>query len=143
MKKWNALLLYFLFLPAMLMTSCEKWDPWDEGNGGGGKPPQQECSVTGRLVRVPCGISDLDNFWIRTDNGVYYQPCDASLFHRMDVAYTLEEGMYVTFGFEPITGSSICDAEYLMLCPERIPERKQIKLTCFRPLVIRCGTGSN
>lgn len=140
MKKIHFMLLGSLLCIVVLFSSCKKWDPWEEGGGGGGGEPVDQCTISGNLVRVPCGISDLDNFWIKTDNGKYYQPCDASLIHRMDLAYPLTEGMRVQFGYSVLSGKSVCDNEYLMLCPQKAPQRLRIKLTCFQP-VMRCGTG--
>ena len=141
MKKLHIILSGTVLCLVMLFSSCEKWHPWEEGGGsGGGGKPSTQCSVSGTLVRVQCGISDLDNLWIRDDKGKYYQPCDASLIHRMDLAYPISEGMRVQFGYTVSTGKSVCDNEYLMLCPQRAPERIRIKLTCFQP-IIRCGTG--
>lgn len=142
MKKLHIMLSGTVLCLAMLFSSCEKWDPWNEGGGGnGGGKPSTECSISGNLVRVPCGISDLDNLWIKTDKGKYYQPCDASLIHRMDLAYPITEGMRIEFGYSVLTGESVCDNEYLMLCAQKTPPRTRIKITCFKP-IYRCGVDS-
>lgn len=139
MKKLHVLVSCTLLSLVMLFSSCKKWNPWEEGEGGGGKPSVDICSKTGTLVKVPCGVSDLDNLWIRTDDGKYYQPCDASLLQTMDLAYPIEEGLRIRFGFSVLSGPSLCDNEYLVLCPQKIPAKVRIRLTCIQP-VLRCGT---
>jgi hypothetical protein len=140
MKKIQLVMVSLLLGVAMLTTSCEKWNPWDDGKpGGGGGANTESCTLFGTLVRVPCGVSDLNNLWIKADNGKYYQPCDAGVLQTMDIAYPMEEGTRIQFGYKVINGSPVCDQEQVILCGAAWPQRTRIKITCIQP-VFRCGT---
>lgn len=141
MKKLHLILVGALLALVMLTTSCEKWNPWDDepGGGGGGGGNTENCTLFGTLVRIPCGVSDIDNLWIKADNGKYYQPCDAGILHTMDLAYPLQEGTRIQFGYRVISGSQVCDQEQVMLCGAAWPQRTKIRVTCIQP-VYRCGT---
>lgn len=135
MKKLHVFLPCLLIGLTVLLSACKKWDPWEEGGGGN---PGNLCPLSGTMIRVPCGISDLDNLWIRGYDGKYYQPCDASILHTMDLGF-VHEGAAVRFGYSELKGASVCGNEHLVRCPYKLPERTRIRLTCIQPLVFRTG----
>lgn len=91
---------------------------------------QNECTYTGTLVSVPCGISVFNNLWILRDDGKYFQPCDIGP-SAMLLSTEFIEGKRVSFNYAPLgSGSTLCDNEKLMLCPTILPQRTKIKLTC-------------
>lgn len=121
-------------------VSCKKFDPWGGEPGGGTTGSttsttgsgNTNCTLKGKLVSVPCGISDFDNLWIQTEDGKYYQPCDASIIHRSDYSVPLVDGTPITFGFEPMEKG--CLDEGLILCPNKLPAKIKIRLTCLNPI---------
>lgn len=147
MKKTTLNLWLVSILTLMLATSCERWDPfeWDDdpkttttggSTTGGGTTgwidTTMNCGLTGTLVEM-CEPSDLGKLWILGDDGQYYKPCDASILHTMDLAFPMEAGTRVMFGYSEINGPSICDIPSGVICPTVYYGEKKIKLTCIQP----------
>jgi hypothetical protein len=121
----------FLFLSLfslIVLSSCEKDNP--PSGGGGNDPKNPECNTYGTFVRLLCGSSIYDNYWIKTDDGRYLQPCatDVATF----LPLTISEGTRVKFGYKKIYGRTACDD--IINCAaidERMSGSSKIRVTCI------------
>jgi hypothetical protein len=124
----------------LAISACNPFGDDEPGGGGGGKPPvQNDCSLTGTMVRVICGVSIYDNLWIRTDNGKLIQPCEQSF--QTFVALNFKEGDRVKFSYRKINGPSPCDE--MIRCLAATPEHTPAIIDCIRvtdPIGGNCGT---
>lgn len=126
--KTTFLLLSMVSLIAL--SSCEKDNPPGDG---GNDPDIALCNTYGTFTRLLCGGSIYDNYWIRTDDGRYLQPCATDVVTLCPLP--IEEGTRVKFAYKKITGPSPCDD--IINCEaydERMAGSMKIRTTCIEIL---------
>lgn len=123
--KTTFLLLSFVSLIAL--SSCEKDNP----HGGGGKDPDViVCNTYGTFTKVLCGVSIYDNYWIKTDDGHYLQPCETDVVTLTPL--TVKEGTRIKFAYKKISGKSACDQMVTcMAYDERMAGSTKVRITCI------------
>lgn len=132
----SATLKVLVLMFGLSLTACDNpifdpIDPWKGGggNGGGGKNPDTitDCRVTGKMVRVPCGVSIYDGLWIQTSDGKLYQPCAQSFQTLCPIL--LEEGDVVKFSYRNLKGGSVCDS--MITCMIALPPHQSVVIDCI------------
>lgn len=120
---------------AMLLTSAcnHPLFDWEEPGGGGGKPGHPvvtDCKVRGKVVRVMCGTSIYDNFWIQTPDGKYYRPCEQSFQTLCPIG--LKEGDHVMFSYRKLPNCKSCDDK--ITCLAALPPFTNVVIDCIQVL---------
>lgn len=132
--------LLFSFVSLIALASCEKDNP----HGGGKDPESGVCNTYGTFTRIMCGESIYDNYWIRTDDGRYLQPCATDIATLCPLPIT--EGTRVKFGYKKIFGKTACDD---MVTCQAYDERRagsiKVRITCIeivnqQPDTLECNT---
>ncbi|MES2780600.1 MAG: hypothetical protein V4651_11940 [Bacteroidota bacterium] len=126
--KTTFLLLSLVSLIAL--SSCEKDNPPGGGGGGGNDPDVSLCTTYGTFTRIVCGASIYDNYWIRTDDGRYLQPCETDIKTLCPLPIT--EGTRIKFGYKKIYGKSSCDDIVTCLAYDsRMAGSTKVRVTCL------------
>lgn len=126
--KTTFLLLSLVSLIAL--SSCEKDNPPGGGGGGGNDPDLTLCTTYGTFTRLLCGASVYDNYWIKTDDGRYLQPCATDVVTLCP--FPITEGTRVKFGYKKLFGKSDCDD--IIICQaydKRMEGSIKVRITCL------------
>lgn len=129
MKNLHSILALVALSIILFSTSCKKWGQEPDGGNGGGTP--QTCNLKGELFYPMCGVSALDNLWIKAENGKTYQPCANDIKISTETYY---EGDQISFSVRNLKAGESCKDE-LILCPANtIPADYRVGLTCIKRL---------
>jgi hypothetical protein len=126
----SATLKVLVLMVVLSLSSCNNpfFDPSDWGKDGGQKPdPKTDCSINGKMVKIPCGASIYGALWIQTNDGKLLQPCDQSFKTLCPIV--LAEGDQIKFSYHEIKGGSPCDS--LIMCMIAQPPHKSVVIDCL------------
>ncbi|MES2560383.1 MAG: hypothetical protein V4590_11615 [Bacteroidota bacterium] len=113
------------------LSSCEKDNPRVGGGGGGKDPDETLCTTYGTFTKLMCAVSVYDNYWIKTDDGRYLQPCATDVVTLCP--FPIQEGTRVKFGYKKIWGKSDCDDKFTCLAfDERTVGSTKVRITCLQ-----------
>jgi hypothetical protein len=128
MKNLNSLIALLALSMVLYSTSCKKWGQ-EPGGGNGGGGGTQTCNIKGELFYPKCGVSALDNLWIKAESGKIYQPCASDIINIG--AETYYPGDVISFSVRNLKKEESCKDE-LILCPANtIPADYKVGLTCI------------